>query len=69
MKSSSFCKLTDLENDLPTSREDILALRRSREPRLPSFAAYLDFLANFTPPPTAELRARRGPAGGKPFEL
>jgi hypothetical protein len=69
MKSSESSRLLDLEKDLPTTREDILALREAREPQPMSFAAYLAFLANFPPPPPAQLRARRGPAGSTPFEL
>ena len=61
--------MLDLETDLPTSQEDVLALRKAREHPPLSFAEYLDFLANFTPPPNYVLRARKGPSGIKPFEL
>jgi len=69
MRSSSSSSLLDLAHDLPTSREDILALRKAREPRLLSFTAYLEFLASFTPPSNIELRDRKGPAGIQPFKL
>jgi len=69
MKSSSSFRLLDLEHDLPTTREDVLALRKARESRPLTFAAYLEFLGNFTPPPISELRARKGPTGSRPFEL
>jgi hypothetical protein len=69
MKSAKSYELFDLEQDLPTSREDILALRRAREVHGLSFAGYLEFLANFAPLSLPALRARKGPAGIKPFEL
>ncbi|MGA2262730.1 MAG: hypothetical protein ABSH28_15015 [Acidobacteriota bacterium] len=69
MTSAKSYKLLDLEQDLPTSREDILALRRARGVRWLSFAGYLEFLANFAPLSLPALRARKGPAGSKPFEL
>lgn len=69
MKSAKSYKLLDLEQDLPTSREDVLALRRARGGRRLSFAGYLEFLANFAPLSLPALRARKGPAGIKPFEL
>jgi len=69
MKSASSCKLLDLERDLPTTSEDVLAMRRARESQPLNLAAYLEFLASFPPSPMSALRARKGPAGLKPFEL
>jgi hypothetical protein len=69
MKSANSCRLLDLERDLPTTPEDILAMRRARESQPLNLAAYLEFLASFPPPSIAALRARKGPAGVKPFEL
>jgi len=69
MKSANSYKWLDLDHDLPTSREDIAALRRARTPRLLSLAAYLEFLGHFAPPSVSVLRARKGPGGPKPFEL
>jgi hypothetical protein len=69
MKSAKSYKWLDLEQDLPTSREDILALRRARGVRRLNFAGYLEFLANLAPLSLPALRARKGPAGIKPFEL
>ncbi len=69
MKSANSNKLVNLEQDLPTSREDILALRLARECRRLSFEDYLAFLASFPPVSMDELRARKGPAGDKSFEI
>jgi hypothetical protein len=69
MKSKNSYELLDLNLGLPTTQEDILALRRARKAKSLSFAAYLKFLANFAPPSATVLRARSGPAGIKPFEL
>lgn len=59
----------DLERDLPTTPEDVAALRRSRARagvRTPEqFAALLAAVGHA---PVAELRKRRGPRG-EPFEL
>ena len=69
MRSSSSFKLLDLEHDLPTTREDVLALRKAREHRPLTLAAYLEFLGNFPHRPISELRARKSPTGSRPFEL
>jgi hypothetical protein len=56
----------DLDRDLPTTADDVVALRRFRTgPRL-SFDQYLEALAVLEP--SAALRARRGPCG-EPFDL
>ena len=59
----------DLERDLPTTREDVEALRRAREEsgRLTpeEFEALLEAAGHA---PVEELRKRRGPRGA-PFEL
>ncbi len=69
MNSSDSCRLLNLEHDLPTTREDVLALRRARHSGRMNFEQYLEFLANFPPPTPSALRARKGPTGDKPFEL
>jgi hypothetical protein len=69
MKSANSYELTDLERDLPTRREDALALRRARQPRRLSFNAYLEFLSHFAPSPASGLRARKNSTGMKSFEL
>jgi hypothetical protein len=62
-------KLLDLERDLPTTPEDVVALRRFRDfPRL-DLPGYLLFLASFPPPSHEKLRSRKGPRGGSPFTL
>ena len=57
----------DLERDLPTTREDVEALRRVRRIEMTA-EEYLASLRQFPPPSYEELRDRRGPAG-EPFEL
>ena len=69
MKSKNSYEFIDLDLGLPTTEEDILALRRARKAETLSFAGYLEFLANFAPPSATALRARNGPAGIAPFEL
>ena len=69
LKSPKSFDLLDLEHDLPTTPEDIIALRRARECRPLEFSAYLRFLSNFPPASHIALRARKGPAGAEPFEL
>lgn len=61
--------MLDLSRDLPTSAADVIALRQARPNDRMSLEDYLDFLARFPAPTFEELRARRGPAGDKPFEL
>ena len=68
MSSSGRSELLDLERDLPTTPEDVAALRRARQPVRLDTAAYLRFLASLPAPPGLDLRARRGP-GGEPFDL
>jgi hypothetical protein len=69
MRSKNSYEFLDLNRGLPTTKEDILALRRARKTEILSFEGYLKFLANFAPPSATALRARRGPAGNAPFEL
>jgi hypothetical protein len=67
MKSKDSYEFLDLS--LPTTKEDIFALRRARGAATLSFASYLEFLANFAPPSATTLRKRKGPAGITPFKL
>ncbi len=69
MKSASSYEMLEWERDIPTTREDVLALRRAREIRPLTFEQYLAFLASFASPSHAELRARKGPSGPAPFDL
>ena len=57
----------DLDRDLPTTAEDVAALRRLRESRNVSFAEYLEFLSRLKPP--AEPRERKTFEGCEPFEF
>jgi hypothetical protein len=69
MKSRESSKLLDLDRDLPTSAEDIVALRQARRAGSTDLKTYFEFLAQFPPPSMAELRAKKGPSGTKAFEL
>lgn len=55
----------DLERDLPTTRQDVEALRRLAHPPVKDYLAWLARL----PQPSAEELARRPGPRGKPFEL
>ncbi|MDW7711545.1 MAG: hypothetical protein SCH98_13835 [Deferrisomatales bacterium] len=59
----------DLDRDLPTTPEDIAALRRASCAVPPAPVDYLAFLETFGDPPAEALRARRGPRADRPFEL
>jgi hypothetical protein len=68
MKSEREADLLDLERDLPTTDEDVRALRR--KPSGPAcWEEYLRFLASLPPPRNEALRARRGPGTGLVFQL
>jgi hypothetical protein len=57
--------MDDLERDLPTTAEDVEALRRLR---FPPVEDYFAALARLPQPSYEELLARKGPRG-EPFEL
>ena len=57
-----------LGRDLPTTVDDMVALRRMRAARRLPLEEYLEFLARLGSPEPATLRLRRGPAG-PPFRL
>jgi len=61
-------RLLVLGRDLPTSPEDVDALRRIRSATVITLADYLRFLGRLVPSSTSMLRSRRGP-GGRPFDL
>jgi hypothetical protein len=58
----------DLERDLPTTAEDVAALKTIRESRRISFADYLNFLSR-QKPSGASGRRRKTHDGDDPFEL
>lgn len=63
MRSDDSPDILRFDRDLPTTAEDVAAMRRLRYgPRL-EFPEYLQCLAALDPPPAATLRARRGPSG------
>jgi hypothetical protein len=57
----------DLERDLPTTAEDVAALRRIREGRRMTFVEYLRFLSRQKP--AAGAPRRKTHEGQEPFEL
>jgi len=69
-KSKKTSKLLDLERDLPTALEDIVALKRVGAIGHVNSVDYLDFLES-----AARLvddfprRGRKGPQGDEPFTL
>jgi hypothetical protein len=69
MKSKESSRLLDLDRDLPTSAEDIVALRQARKESIQDLKTYFEFLSRFPAPSTEELRARKGPRGPQLFEL
>jgi len=69
MNSAGFSTPIDLEAGLRIGREEVLALRQSRDGAPMSLEEYLDFLQALENPSIAILRARRGPRGDSSFEL
>ena len=69
MKSRKSSRPLNLSRDLPTSAADVSALRQAQQSSRMDLESYLKFLAGFPAPSLDELRARKGPAGSKPFEL
>ena len=69
MRSPDRCRMLDLEHDLPTTAEDVAALRRARLLLVLDLDGYLRFLAQIPPSPASNLRAKPGPKGDRPFDL
>ena len=69
MSSADRSGMLDLKRDLPTTAEDVAALRRARAVHPLDLNAYLRFLASLPPYPAPDLRAKRGPRGDRPFNL
>jgi hypothetical protein len=67
MSSKPASEPLDLERGLPTTPEDVAALRRASHNAVPD-AELVRFLANFPPPTREELRRKPGPHG-EPFRL
>lgn len=65
--SSKRSEPLELERDLPTTPEDVAALKRIRESRRLGFADYLEFLSRLDLP-THGVR-RKTHEGYEPFEL
>jgi len=59
----------DFERDLPTTAEDVAALRRASAAARREPVDYLAFLELFGDPAPELLRSRRGPRADEPFEL
>jgi hypothetical protein len=68
MRSERPFELVDFGRDLPTTAEDVAALRRLRT-RGGTIEAYLRFLAALGPTTPDRLRRRPGPMGDTPFRL
>ena len=68
-RSSGSGEWLDLEEDLPTTPQDVAALQRLKGlPRL-DLDGYLRFLSSLPQTPHEKLRWRRGPRGVNPFSL
>ena len=68
MPSDARSETLDLSRGLPTTPEDVAALRRLRRRAPISTQDFLRFLASLPAPTYAALRARKGPRG-EPFRL
>jgi hypothetical protein len=68
MSSSGTSDRLCLERDLPTSAQDVVALRRARQHGAVDTASYLLSLGSL-PEPAAQVLASRRPFRGDPFEL
>jgi len=69
MKSSDRSEVLDLERDLPTTAEDVEALRQVRLLAPLDLDGYLRFLSQLPPPAVTDLAAKRGPKRYLVFEL
>ena len=69
MRSSDRSKALDLDRDLPTTAEDVAALRRVSRLQPLDLDAYLRFLSQLPALPATSLRARHCPKDDLPFEL
>jgi hypothetical protein len=69
MKSSARSDKLDLARELPTTAEDVEALRRARTLKPLDLEDYLRFLDQLPAATYDEQRAKRGPRGDRPFTL
>lgn len=69
MKSNDLSDRLNLDRDLPTTPDDVAALRRARISQSMTLAEYFRFLAGIRDVSRGEAPARRRPRGGVPFEL
>jgi hypothetical protein len=69
MSSTEHPEWLDLERDLPTTAEDIAALRLLRRHPTMDLDSYFRFLRSFPAATVEELGRRKGPRGGEPFAL
>ncbi len=69
MSSAEHTEWLDLERDLPTTAEDVAALRRLRRHAPMDLDAYFRFLQSFPAATVEELARRKGPRGRHPFTL
>lgn len=67
--SSSDSELLDLQQGLPTTPADVLALRRVKQSRHLSTEDYLRALAHLHSLPPGVERPKRRAYGGEPFRL
>ncbi len=65
--SSKYSEPLDLDRDLPTTPEDVAALKRIREHQRLGFADYLEFLSRLELPDHGVRRKTH--EGYEPFEL
>jgi hypothetical protein len=69
MRSGDRSRALDLDRDLPTTAEDVAALRRAATLSRLDLGDYLRFLSGLPPAPAAALRSERRQAADPPFEL
>lgn len=69
MKSNGFSDRLDLDRDLPTTSDDVAALRRARVAPPMTLAEYFRFLRSFRGAAREKHCARCGPGDPVPFEL
>jgi hypothetical protein len=69
MKSNGFSDRLDLDRDLPTTPDDVAALRRVRVAPPMTLAEYFRFLRSFRGASREKHSAGRGPGNPVPFEL